>query len=211
MTDENTPEKQDNSSSSQSQSHPLNPSRLPRGWFIGIGIFILILGFVAIVFPAFGTLTATIFIGWLLVFAGILQTLHAFKTQQGGHAFWQVIIGILSLIAGSFLIFEPIEGAYAVTLVLAFYFIFVGITRTSIGYKLRPAHGSGWITTSGIIDIILAILICIFWPSDALWVPGLIVGIDFIFSGWSMIMLGNMPSSFIADLVNIPPPPNNKN
>ncbi|QQE10037.1 HdeD family acid-resistance protein [Planctomycetota bacterium] len=198
MAEENTPDKQN--IPHPNSSHPLHPTKAARGWFIALGIIFLVLGTLAILLPGLGTIGATLFIGWLLIVSGILQFAHAFATQQGGHKAWQIVIGILGLIAGFLLVFEPIQGAYAVTLVLAFYFIFIGVARLSASSKLKAHQRIGWIIASGIIDILLAILIIIFWPSDALWVPGLIVGIELIFSGWSMIMLGNVPVGIIADL-----------
>ncbi|QDU32214.1 acid-resistance membrane protein [Poriferisphaera corsica] len=189
-------------SAPEKQPHPLHPKPTSRSCFMTLGILMLILGTAAIILPGFGTIGATILIGWLLLFSGLTQMIHAYKSQHGSHRTWHMIIGLLGIIAGLLLLLEPIQGAYAVTLVLAFYFLFIGITRIGIYNKVKRARRAKWIVASGFVDIILAALIILFYPSDVLWVPALIVGIDLIFAGWSMIMLGSIPFGLIADLTD---------
>ncbi|WP_432798694.1 HdeD family acid-resistance protein [Poriferisphaera sp. WC338] len=183
------------------QVHALNPNNMGRGWFMFIGIIITIIGILAVILPGLGTIGATLFIGWLLLFAGIVEVVNGFVSQRGWHALWLIVIGVVTVIAGGLLIFEPIQGAYAVTIVLSFYFLFTGGLRLAVGTKAGGKHG-GWVVVSGVINLFLAGLIWAFWPSDALWVPGLIVGIDLIFAGWSMMMLGSIPvGMFVGDLM----------
>ena len=185
-----------NASDSTMRVHPLNAKQMGRGWFITIGIVLTIFGLAAVIIPGLGTIGATLFIGWLLLFAGGVQCINAFVSQRGMHAFWQIVIAIITIIAGGWLIFEPIEGAYAVTLLLSFYFLLTGLMRILVGAKVRT-RGTGWIIVSGIVNLFLAVLIWALWPSDAFWVPGVIVGIDLIFAGWSMLMLGSIPTGLL--------------
>ena len=187
--------------SDDSSNHPMHFQLRTRKWFIAVGVVLLVIGTAAIILPVLGTIGATLLIAWLLIFSGIIQIAHIVATKHEQHKLSQLIINILSIIAGFLLLLEPIQGAYAVTLVLAFYFLFIGILRISIGSKTKT-HRTGWIIASGIIDIILAALILLLWPSDSLWIPGVIVGIDLLFAGWSLIMLSSIPFSIITDLTN---------
>lgn len=47
----------------------------------------------------------------------------------------------------------------------------------------------GWLLVSGLLSLIAGVLIWIGWPSSAAWALGLLVGIELIFGGWSMILL----------------------
>jgi uncharacterized membrane protein HdeD (DUF308 family) len=42
---------------------------------------------------------------------------------------------------------------------------------------------------SGIVSVILGVLIWAQWPVSGLWVIGLLVGIQLLFTGWSLVML----------------------
>ena len=55
--------------------------------------------------------------------------------------------------------------------------------------RLRRAQGWGWLLFGGIATVILALLIWMQWPASALWVLGLLVGINLLFTGWSLTMM----------------------
>jgi uncharacterized membrane protein HdeD (DUF308 family) len=46
----------------------------------------------------------------------------------------------------------------------------------------------GWVLASGISDLILAAIIILGWPISAVWVLGLLVGVNLITSGWAIVM-----------------------
>ena len=47
----------------------------------------------------------------------------------------------------------------------------------------------GWVLIGGIINLTLGIMIWMQWPEASLWVIGLFIGIDLIFTGWTWVML----------------------
>jgi uncharacterized membrane protein HdeD (DUF308 family) len=51
---------------------------------------------------------------------------------------------------------------------------------------------TGWVWTlvSGIVSLLLGMLIWSQWPLSGVWAVGLLVGINILFSGWSLIALG---------------------
>jgi uncharacterized membrane protein HdeD (DUF308 family) len=55
---------------------------------------------------------------------------------------------------------------------------------------VRPAHGWGWLLFGGIVTVILGILIWTQWPESSLRVIGLLVGINLLFTGWALTMMG---------------------
>ena len=60
-------------------------------WFFVLGILSIIVGMGAIAAPQIATLTVEVFIGWVLVFGGIIQIIHAFYSQRWGNFFLRVI------------------------------------------------------------------------------------------------------------------------
>ena len=67
-----------------------------RGWFIALGIVMIVVGSAAIISPYVATISTKIFLGWFLIIGGITQAIHAFWVKDWGGFFWQLIVGLLT-------------------------------------------------------------------------------------------------------------------
>jgi uncharacterized membrane protein HdeD (DUF308 family) len=67
--------------------------------------------------------------------------------------------------------------------------MFEGIIKIAVALQLRPISNWGWMLASGIAALILAAIIFSGYPGSAAWMLGLLVGLNLIFSGWTMLML----------------------
>lgn len=162
---------------------------VPWKWLLGLGILLIIVGIAAIGLPFAATLAVELLIGWILVIGGILQIIHSFWARKLGGIFLGLLAGILYLGVGLLMLLYPLQGVITLTLLLAILFLIEGICRIIASFQLRPMRNWGWILVSGIAALIIAFLIWAGWPASAVWAIGLLVGINLIFSGWSMIML----------------------
>ena len=159
------------------------------GWLLGLGILLSVLGLVLIAAPALGTLAIDLLVGWFLIIGGIAQLVHAFMEKAWRGFLLELASGALYLVVGVLLVFYPIAGAQALTIFLAAFLLVEGFVRIAMAMRLRPAHGWGWLLFGGIVTVILALLIWSQWPASALWVIGLLVGINLLFTGWSLTMM----------------------
>ena len=157
-------------------------------WLLALGILLVILGCIAVADAFAATVASMIFFGWVLVFAGVLQGIQAFRHRQSGHLFLHVLNAVLAFVVGLLVLGNPLAGALVMTLLLAAYFTVAGVFRIVAG-AATPIRGKAWIIVSGIVTLLLGILIWAHWPVSALWIIGLYIGIDLIFIGWSQIML----------------------
>ena len=161
-----------------------------RGLLIVEGILFILLGILAVVLPGISTLSVDIFLGWLLIFGGAIQL---YRTMKGGyHApgfAWSILSGLLYLIFGILLIAFPIAGIFSLTILLTFFFLAEGLTKIILGFQWRPLRRWGWLIVNGIISLIMAWIIWDGWPGTAFWVLGLLVGINMIFFGMSLLFL----------------------
>ena len=73
-------------------------------------------------------------------------------------------------------------------MLIAAFFIVVGIFRIVVSLVERFPQW-GWALLNGAITLIAGIIIYVAYPSSALWVIGLLVGLEMIFNGWTWIML----------------------
>jgi uncharacterized membrane protein HdeD (DUF308 family) len=159
------------------------------GWSIAISVVMIVAGILAMIIPPAAGLAVTVFVGWVLVFSGILHFVYAWQSRETRAALWEVLVAILYVFIGGYLLWNPIIGLASLTFALAVYLFFEAVLEFILAYRLRPAPGSGWLAVDGVITLILAILIWRTWPSNTPWVLGLLVGISMLFSGVARLML----------------------
>jgi uncharacterized membrane protein HdeD (DUF308 family) len=157
--------------------------------FLAQGIVMMVLGFLAIAVPALATLAIEIFIGWLFFIAGIFRAVSVWRSRQAPGFAWSLLTAVLATVLGLVLILQPLAGVLTLTMVLVAFFIVEGIASIVGAIEHRQHLRSwGWVLFSGIVDLLLAYLIWQGWPSSASWAIGLLVGINMLFLGLSLVM-----------------------
>jgi uncharacterized membrane protein HdeD (DUF308 family) len=167
------------------------PESIKSHWklFLVEGIVLVLLGIGAILVPVIASLAVSIFLGWLFLIGGVVG---AVTTLMGRHApgfWWSLISAIITIVAGLYLVGWPFTGAVSLTIVLAAYLVAEGIASMLFAYEHRRQLTArwGWLFLNGVIDLFLAGIIIWLLPFAAVWALGLIIGIDFIFGGSSLI------------------------
>jgi len=160
-----------------------------RTWFMVVGILMIVLGVVAIAHPFVTTIAVKVFLGWIFLIGGLVQIFHAFSTQRWSAFFFNLLVGLLYVIAGGWLAFFPLTGILTLTVFLAVMFIVQGIIEAAMAFRLRPQAGWGWVLFSGLCAFAVGVLIFGQLPSAAAWAIGLLVGINMITSGWAYFFL----------------------
>ena len=159
------------------------------GWFLALGILLVVLGMVALGSSVFMTLATMVFVGWLLIVGGVLEAAHACSCKGWGGFFIDLLTGILYVVVGFMVVANPGSAAVALTLLIAMFLIFGGIFRIVVAVVVRFQNWV-WLLLHGVVNLLLGIAIWRQWPLSGLWVIGLFVGIDMLFNGWSLVMLG---------------------
>ena len=157
------------------------------GWFLAFGIGLIVLGFIALSIIPAATIAAVLVLGWLVVFSGILEAVHAFQVRGWGGVFLHLAVGIFGILTGLLIVTHPLAGALAWTLLFASLFTVIGIFRTVAAIRLKFPYW-GWAVFDGIVTLLLGFLLWASWPSSAFWFLGLSVGISLILRGWSQVM-----------------------
>jgi uncharacterized membrane protein HdeD (DUF308 family) len=160
-----------------------------RGWFIALGVLLIVVGLVGIALPLLTTIAAKIFVGWLFLIGGIGQIVHAFSVKSWGGFFWNLLVGALYVLAGGWLAFFPLTGIITLTVFLALTLIIEGGMKFALGFGVRPQAGWVWVMVSGAIAVVLGLLLLAGLPGTAAWAIGLMVGINLLMSGISFLKL----------------------
>jgi len=153
------------------------------------GILLMVFGLLAVAMPNTATLAVEIFVGWLFFIAGIFRAVSVWHARQMPGFGWSMLSGLLAVLLGLILIARPLAGVLTLTMVLIAFFILEGITAIVVAVQHREHLRSwGWVLFSGIVDLLLAYLIWAGWPNSTDWAIGLLVGINMVFLGLSLLM-----------------------
>ena len=163
--------------------------RAHRGWFLFMGVALIILGTIAIGSAELMTMVSMMLFGWLLIFGGLFEVVHGFARRAWGGFFVNLMGGLLYAVTGLLMITHPGVAAVTLTLMVAMLLIVAGTFRIFVAFS-TPIHHRGWLVLNGAISLFLGFSIMSSWPISGLWVIGLFIGIDMLFNGWSLIMLG---------------------
>ena len=153
------------------------------------GALLIVLGMMAIGSPFLAAIAVNVVVAWLIVLAGVVHLMLAFRAHGAGSRTWKVLVGIAYLCFGGYMIARPVLGVATLTLVLASLFLIEGILNIVLYVKMRPVHGSSWVLIDGIITLLLGGMIYLQWPSSSAWAIGTLVGISMVFSGVARVMM----------------------
>src|SRR5215470_8284690 len=157
--------------------------------FLAEGIILVLLGLLAIVVPPIASLAVAIFLGWLFLISGIVGLGTTFMMRNMPGFWWSLLSAVLAIAAGVVLLGWPVSGVLSLTFVLIVFFLMEGVASIMYALNHRGSGRWGWILVSGIVDLVLAAIIFTGLPGTAAWAIGLLVGINMVFGGTSMIAM----------------------
>lgn len=76
-----------------------------------------------------------------------------------------------------------------ITLLLLVFFMIEGISKIVFALTIRPFPNWGWVLASGFVGILLSLILWASLPVTALWLVGLLLGIELISVGASIAYL----------------------
>lgn len=156
-----------------------------------LGIALIIFGAVCVMAPVFAGGAVVITIGALLLLAGVGQVIQGTKAESRSDKLMSVILGVITGVAGIFVLGHPLLGLGFLTLLLAVYFVFEGVWKIASSFSYRPTPGWTWMLLSGVLSLILGLIIWNQWPVSGMWAVGLLVGLDLLSTGISMVVLAS--------------------
>jgi uncharacterized membrane protein HdeD (DUF308 family) len=159
--------------------------------FLEEGIILTVLGIAAMLLPVLAGLATTIFLGWLFLIAGFVGLLFTFRAKGAPGFGWSLLSALVALAAGALLLWNPLRGLVTLTYVLVAFFIFDGILiiLLALAHRRELSRRWEWMLVNGIIDLVLAGIVISGMPGTLVWALGLIVGIDMIFGGASLVAM----------------------
>ncbi len=122
-------------------------------WYLIQGGLMILAGILALVFPAISSVAVVVFLGWLLIFSGIVQAISLIGARHVPHFWLQLVSVVLFILVGSLFLRNPGEGLLTLTLLLIVFFMVEGISKVIFALTIRPYPNWGWVLGSGIVGI----------------------------------------------------------
>jgi uncharacterized membrane protein HdeD (DUF308 family) len=153
------------------------------------GILLVIFGLAAIVLPPLASVAVTILLGWLFLISGAAGLAFSFWARQAPGFWWSLASAVLALGAGIVLLARPLEATLTLTLVVGAYFLAEGVASImyALQHRSKLSERWGWMLAAGLMDLLVAFIIISGLPGSALWAIGLLVGLNLLFGGITLI------------------------
>ncbi len=152
-------------------------------WYLFQSGLMILAGILALIHPAMSSVALVVFLGWLFIITGIVQGISLIGARAVPHFWLQAVSVVLFVIVGTLFLRNPGESLLTLTLLLIVFFMVEGISKVVFSLTIRPFPNWGWIFLSGVIGILLAFYLWANIPVAAIWVLGVLFGIELISEG----------------------------
>lgn len=152
-----------------------------------VGILLLVTGILAVASPFLAGVSVTVMVGSLLIFGGVSQGVLAFSAGAFGRGLLLFLMGVLTAVAGGYMLSRPVAALAAMTLFLAAYFVVEGIVELFAAFGARPREGWGWLLLNAIVTLVLGLMIWRQFPISGIWAVGTLFGVKLVMSGAALL------------------------
>src|SRR5215204_547012 len=152
-------------------------------WYLIQGVLLIAAGILAIIYPVLSSAAVVVLLGWLLIISGVVQGLSLIGARHVPHFWLQLISVILAVLIGCLFLRDPAQGMMTIALLLIVFFMIEGISKVVFALTIRPFPNWGWVLASGLVGILLALILWANLPVTALWLIGVLLGINLISVG----------------------------
>jgi uncharacterized membrane protein HdeD (DUF308 family) len=163
------------------------------------GVLTIILGMFAMMAPGLTGMSVVMLVGVVVLVAGIVRIIWAFRAGSLGKGLLMFAIGGLTLLCGIALLANPLFGSAVLTIMLAVYFFIDGIFEIVGAVQLHPRAGWGWMLFGGIVSVWLGLIIWRQFPLSGAWAIGILLGIKLFFVGLIMVTAGSAVRSMAKE------------
>lgn len=162
-----------------------------RVFWIVLGGLSIVAGGLALANPLAATLTAERLAGWSFLFIGLLQIIAVFQQKSWRGRIWAILAGLAFAILGVMLLAKPLAGILSLTLIVAILFLMAGAVKVAMAFALERGNGFWLILVSGVLSVVLALMILANFPASAATILGILLAIELISNGVSMIAISS--------------------
>jgi len=158
-------------------------------WYLIEGVLLVVAGILAVIYPVVSSVAVVVLLGWVLIVSGVLQGISLIGAGHVPHFWLQLVSVILAVLVGFLFLRDPAQGLLTITLLLIVFFTIEGISKIVFALTIRPFPNWGWVLASGVVGVLLSAILWGSLPLTALWLIGLLLGIQLISAGAAIAYL----------------------
>ena len=166
---------------------PTNPAR-SWGWVLVAGLISVALGVIVMAWPDRTLLVLVVLAGIQLLIVGIFRMLFALGERSGEGTWVLFLIGVLGVIAGTFVMRQPSRTIQIFVVVVGLYWLLSGLIDVYQGIRDRDPTYAFVGIAGGVVTAIGGVVLLL-WPDVTLLVLAVIVGLTLIASGVVQVAL----------------------
>lgn len=157
---------------------------------VWIGALLIVLGTIGVFGQVIFSFISVGILGAFALVGGVLQAMHAMQATGWKSVASQWLFALFYIAAGILAWFFPVPALEGLTIWLAATFFATGVLRLIQAFQHRVFREWFWLLVSSVLSIFVGFLIMQGWPSSSLWVPGMLMAVEFILQGWSLLFIG---------------------
>jgi len=170
----------------------MNARNLPgTSTLMMIGIALVVLGAIMLVSPVAFIGAVVRLVALVLFITGIAQLIQGARSGRVTHTAVSTILGLIVAGVGVLVWLNPETGSAFLTTLLMIFFLVHGLYKLSSAVRYRNVRGWIWMLLSGLVSLVFVYLLWKQWPLSGAWAIGVLVGLDLLFTGFSMILLAS--------------------
>ena len=156
-----------------------------------MGLVMMLAGVLALIQPVMFELFAEAVLGWVLVAVGLVRAFTAWRAGTWSSFITQLAFGMLVLVAGGYLLWNPVGGLVSLTIVLTAFLLVEGVAKLAMAFQHRGQDRAGWVAVSGIASLLVGMLILANLQTAWSWAIGVLLGIDLLFGGMTAFAIAS--------------------
>jgi uncharacterized membrane protein HdeD (DUF308 family) len=172
--------------------------------FLFEGVVLVVLGLLAVIIPSIASSTVTLSLAWLFLVSGFVGLVTTFWARHLPGFWWSLVSALLGVLIGVVLLAHRSQDVYGgllgwplatvgpLRMILVLFFLVEGGASIMFAFEHRRQFSGrwAWMLASGVLDIVLASIIIFDLPGTSAWTMGLLIGINMIVGGASLIAMG---------------------
>ncbi|MFF2029356.1 HdeD family acid-resistance protein [Arthrobacter sp. NPDC058192] len=163
------------------------------------GIAAILFGILVVLWPSVSVLALVILFGSYAVVDGVTNIVH-YVTRKRRRSVWQLVGGIISVLAGLVAFIWPDITALSLTIVIGLWAVMLGASQIALAFEVKRAAGSWWLwLITGIVTTLFGLFLVLLPGAGILSLLGLLsffailLGVLLIASGVGLRRLGESP------------------
>lgn len=155
------------------------------------GILLSVLGLGMLVLPKITTISFGLMLCLTFIVYGGYKVINAILTRNySRHFVLNIVTGLLLFLAGVFLFMAPMFNLLLITSAIGVYFILESISSIAFAVQNKNTLYFWWLAILvSVMQFLLGLIIILGLPSTALWVVGVLAGINFLIAGVVLISM----------------------